>query len=618
MLKSANVHFTRSIAGRVLALIVLVCLSLGLAAFLFPAHGAAASPEVYVSSPTLPLIEWTAEDTMFRPRFPAGIELEEDLRRERGLREEDPEEEAAERRAEQASGLLSTIESITMLEDAALNGYYFIPADPSGAVGPNHVISVVNSAIRWHTTAGVAQNSQRLGMNSSGSIVGSFFESLNPINSLFDPKAYYDTQAGLFLVVVLEKGNSPTTSRILLAVSDDSDPNGTWYYLAINSKVNIGGNDCWADYPSLGVDEQAVYITNNMFTWPGGWGGNRLWIVDKTAFYAGSGGSATIYDPWALAGASGFATTCMVASIFGTAPSGNTGTWLLSYSGLTDGTNEYVGFTRVDNPIASPTFTYTQVNCGNIDNTSVSMPKSSQPGTGVQLEMNDSRALAACYRNNKLYLCAQVVPPSGTDAGQATVHWWKFDSTTPAAITLVDHGNVGGEEIASGTNTAFPSIAVSAADDIAVGFSASGASVYPGSYYAVRSVGDPAGTMQAPVVVAPGVDFYYRAFGGSRNRWGDYTVTAIDPTGTTFWTYNKYALSRGSILGGYPTEDGRWGTRWASFTASSTPAPLAASLTAPNGGESWGFGTAHNITWTATGGTAPITVDLDYSTNSGG
>ena len=68
---------------------------------------------------------------------------------------------------------------------------------------------------------------------------------------------------------------------------------GTWRFLAINSKVNIGGNDTWADYPGIAVDEEAVYITANMFPFTSGSGGVRLWIANKGVSGGWYGGPRT-------------------------------------------------------------------------------------------------------------------------------------------------------------------------------------------------------------------------------------------------------------------------------------------------------------------------------------
>lgn len=47
---------------------------------------------------------------------------------------------------------------------------------------------------------------------------------------------------------------------------------------------------------------------------------------------------------------------------------------------------------------------------------------------------------------------------------------------------------------------------------------------------------------------------------------------------------------------------------------SSGPDPLIVQLTAPNGGENWAGGSQHAISWSATGGTLPISIKLEYST----
>ena len=90
-----------------------------------------------------------------------------------------------------------------------------------------------------------------------------------------------------------------------------------------------------------------------------------------------------------------------------------------------------------------------------------------------------------------------------------------------AALTAVDQGNIGGEDIATGTYTFFPSVAVDAQDNMAIGFSASAPDIFPGAYYTARLATDPVGTVQPSAVSRAGVDQYVRKFGGTSNRWGD-------------------------------------------------------------------------------------------------
>jgi len=386
----------------------------------------------------------------------------------------------------------------------------------------------------------------------------------NPESFTFDPKVIYDQYAQRFLVVTLEHiDNGPTDeqSRIYVAVSEDDDPTGDWYVTSIDTKISIDSNDHWADYPGFAVDEEAVYITNNMFSFNNGsFGGVRFWILDKDetdGFYAGGVADVTIHDPYA--GVGSIATTTQPAHTFGTTPAGM-GTFLVSYSGIYSGSNyDEVQVVRVDNPLGIPTFTQQFISVGDIEDVLALMPDAPQFGSDDKIETNDRRALNAVWRDATLWLATTILG-SDTDDSQATAYWVALDTSTLSNITVADQGSIGGEDIANDTHTFFPSIAVNSRKDVVIGFSASGPGIYPGAYFTTRAVADPAGTTGPSQVVQAGTDYYYRAFGGSRNRWGDYSGTAVDPATECFWVYNEYAMSRGTVTSG--GEDGRWGTAY--------------------------------------------------------
>jgi hypothetical protein len=493
-----------------------------------------------------------------------------------------------------APTLAGTIEGLNFNDDITTSEFGHIPPDPSGAAGPNHVVNVVNTDIEWYTKAGTRQNRQRLGKNST-TATGSFFASLSPANGTFDPKVVYDQYNGRFVVVSLEQvGGAIKTSRLLIAVSDDSDPNGTWFYTAVNAKTNISGVDCWTDYPGLAVDANAIYVTGNEFAFSGtpfsngksSYGGSRLWIISKSGLYSGAAPtSVNIYDPSTLTGGGGF--TMQPAMMYGSAP-GATGTVLVN-SGWSAGATAYLSVIRVNNPLSSPTFTQTFIQLGDVHNTNVTFPADvPQLGTNKTIKSGDARMQSVVWRNNALWAANTINPPSGPDAGTATVHWYKISATSTqvGGVTdtsngnfgsVADQGNVGGEDITSGTSTFYPAITTDSSNNVGIGFSASGPSIFPGAYYTGRLANDPAGTVQPVSTLAAGVDYYYRIFassGGVDNRWGDYSGIAIDPSdGNTFWVYNEYALPRGTVQG---SEDGRWGTRFGKFSfvnpVSATPA----------------------------------------------
>ena len=464
------------------------------------------------------------------------------------------------------------------------NGFRFIPPDPIGAAGKNILVAVVNSMIEARSKGGKLK--WREGLRD-------FYASLNPGSFPFDPKIVYDHFRDRFVVVALEQatGSFPVDpnniSRILLAVSKDGRPNNAsdWNFQAINSKQIIFGSfEGWADYPGFEVDEEAVYITANIFTFVpfGFFGGVRLWIVDKE-FYDGNVSGVSVNDPYANAG---LATTTMPALIHSgddddgddddgdddedsdiTGAGLGIGTYLLSYSGLSDGVDEFVQVVRVDDPLGAPVFTQEFINIGNIEDfVPGPLPDAPQLGSTFGIEVNDRRALDAVWRDNELWMVTTINPNSGFDAGQTTAHWFKLSTANApiGAITLLDQGDIGGEDIALDTYTFFPAVEVNEERSAVFGFSASAASIFAGAYVTGKTVNHPSGTVGSTLILKEGEAPYKRFFGGTRNRWGDYSGASLDPDDDDYvWVYNEFADEQGSPSNGSQgPEDGQWGTAW--------------------------------------------------------
>lgn len=487
-----------------------------------------------------------------------------------------------------------TFEGFGFDDNATENGgFVFIPPDPIGAAGKDRVIAVVNTMIEARNKGG--------GLEWRDSL----FDFFSPLGGAtlgtftFDPKVTYDQYEDRFVVVTLERLNAFVNpdplngSRILVAVSKTGTPlsptAADWDYLAIDSKVTIFVDfgppsgilpiELWADYPGFEVDEEAIYVTANMFAFPpfGGFGGMRLWIVDKGAgsggFYDGGAPAVSAaLDPYAAVGFSFLASTTMPAKVFGAGGvpggAGDIGTFLVSYSSLTDSVTEFAQIIRVDDPLGvggGPFFTHQFVPVGSIEAVPpfVPLPDAPQLGTAALIEVNDSRALDAVWRNNRLWFTTTILPEAGPDAGETTAHWFKFNtSAVPGGfIGLEQQGNIGGEGIAADTTTFFPSVAVNGDGDAKFGFAASAETIYAGAFASGREAGDPPGTTRPAETVHAGEDHYIRTFGGPQNRWGDYSGISLDPSNDDFaWVFNQYADERGTAFGG---EDGRWGTAWA-------------------------------------------------------
>jgi hypothetical protein len=95
-----------------------------------------------------------------------------------------------------------------------------------------------------------------------------------------------------------------------------------------------------------------------------------------------------------------------------------------------------------------------------------------------------------------------------------------------------------------------PSIATNVNGDVVMGFTGSNSVQFAGCYFTGRLAGDPPGQMAVPIQYKTGESSYND---GAGPRWGDYSLTSLDPLDeTTLWTVQEYA---------------RAGNRWGTFVA---------------------------------------------------
>src|SRR2546423_8540783 len=128
-----------------------------------------------------------------------------------------------------------------------------VPPDTHGAVGPNHLMTVLNTQIRIQDRTG--------NILSTTVSMDSFWASLgNP--SAFDPRILYDPYGGRWIFVAAANGNS-ANSAVLIGVSRTSDPTGAWNLFSVDADAS---NATWADFPSVGFNKDWIVVNANMFT----------------------------------------------------------------------------------------------------------------------------------------------------------------------------------------------------------------------------------------------------------------------------------------------------------------------------------------------------------------
>jgi len=458
--------------------------------------------------------------------------------------------------APQISGPVT--ESINYAHDDSLNGWGQSPPDNAGCVGPNHFMLAVNTAIEWY------DKSTRLREYSES--LNTFFAPTSPTD-LFDPRVLWDQYNSRYVVIADEESDTDKTSFIHIAVSQTSNPNDGWYFQRIDTKTNINGTDTWLDFPALGVSSEALYLTGNMFTFSSTFSETRLWIIDK-GLYSGGTSTVSIYDPSTEAGLSSQAFTIQPAHMYGDQPS-NVGAFMFSSEwDDNQGNNDEILIFRVDDPLGNsggPFFDAQFLNPGEIHDNSSGVPEAPQNGSTIKIDFGDDRAQSCVWRDSIFVGAFTVNPSSGSQAGQATNFWFTANTSNLNAVALIQQGYIEGDDIASSTSTGFPAVSINSHGDIGIGFSASAASIYAGSYFTVHQAGDAPGVNQGSFLLHDGVDSYVRTGLPIHvgNRWGDYSSIALDPVDNNdFWVFNQSAWTHGNY-DPFADEDGRWATAFA-------------------------------------------------------
>jgi len=157
----------------------------------------------------------------------------------------------------------STIPRINVLAARRIKSFQglsesiFFPADPVIAAGPNQIVAVTNSTIGIYSKTG----------KKLGSIAFStWFKDIAEVKqaSLFDPKVLYDQYTGHFVLLIDSVRDKDKTAYYLLSVSKTSDPTGEWVIWALSQTLNGRRKvSAWSDFPGLGIDETAIYMTRS-------------------------------------------------------------------------------------------------------------------------------------------------------------------------------------------------------------------------------------------------------------------------------------------------------------------------------------------------------------------
>lgn len=413
------------------------------------------------------------------------------------------------------------------------------PPDANGAVGATQYVQWVNLsyAVFDKATGNVIQ-APRPG-NSIWTGFGGPCETYN----YGDPVALYDRQAGRW-VMAQPVYVAPYTYCI--AVSTTSDATGSYNRYAF-AMPNFN------DYPKLGVWPDAYYGSFNLFQ-GNNFQGAYACAFDRNAMLNGLAATAQCFNNPSQA-------SLLPSDLDGSTPppAGSPDYFLDLDPGTLNALNLFkfhVDFvspanTTFTGPISIPVAAYNEACAGG-----ACVP---QLGTTTQLDsLGDRLMYRLAYRNfgdHEALVVNHSVQPT---AGPVGVRWYEIRSPGNNP-TVYQQGTYAPDA----TYRWMGSMAMDKSGDVAVGYSASSSSIYPGIRYAGRVPTDPLGTLEAEATILQGAGAQINLI-----RWGDYTSMTVDPLDDcTFWYTNEYLPSSGTY---------NWQTQIASFkfpSCGAAPAP---------------------------------------------
>ncbi len=383
------------------------------------------------------------------------------------------------------------------------------PPDPVIAVGNNYVVEAVNKELAVYDKAGNLISEQTF---------SSFFTNQTPPDQIFDPKLAYDQYSDRFIFLAAARNNDYSNSNYMLAVTQSSDPTNlsAWHKYKLTA-VDNGYEQYYIDFPGLGYDEQAIYLTTDKL---GNTNNNypKITILKKSEVYAGSisfrkdfidfhgndGSYPEHLQPMRKFGSSS------KYYLVNTEDAGRIRIW------------------SIQNPISSnPTLSEETTKSLGTYNT---ISDATQEGSSNTIDMGDSRVSDVVCKDGYLY--SAYTAQNTTSNGSMIVY---FKVNTNNNYQLLINGKIE----AANKFYYYPVLQPDNYGNIVFVFNQSSSSDYVGVAWTILYSGNQ--NAETPLWLKEGVASYYNPLSG-KNRWGDYSGAALDPANNQdVWICGEWA-----------------------------------------------------------------------------
>jgi len=463
--------------------------------------------------------------------------------------------------AQKAAAVTLNSPSPSLNFNGVLDNGTLIPPDINGAVGKTYVMETTNQEFRIYTKAGA--------LNSTVTIT-TFFSGTGG-SGYYDPHIVYDPNNDRYVICI--DGNAANgDGGLFLAVSQTGDPTGNWYTYGIDA---LGNASDFLDYPQMGFNNNWIVLTGNDFLAAGGNTG-KIYVFNRANVYSGTEGTLNTFTD---------ATASLLSPAATYDAAQKTEGLVTDWNGSSGG-NGYVRLSTITGTAAAPVYS-TGSTIGVNQPWSETAINATQLGSSNLIEDGDTRIHSCIYRNSALWFTHTVFLPSSTPT-YSGADWWQIN---PSAATVTQFGRIA--DAAGKIFYYYPSLDVNTNGDMVIGYNLSGPSNYVSSAYALHLSTDAAGTLETPVIFKAGIAGYFKDYGSGRNRWGDFSGTAVDPSDNSFWTFQEWANTGNN-----------WATQIAHVPDSGGTAPCAAPT---------GMATSSITNTTATFSWTAVTGALSYN-----
>ncbi|HEV2029128.1 MAG TPA: hypothetical protein VGS16_11465 [Candidatus Dormibacteraeota bacterium] len=368
-------------------------------------------------------------------------------------------------------------------------------------------------------------------------------------------------------------------NHILLAVSSGADlTTASWTQFAIPTTGGTIATDsgCFADYDTPGIDQNGIYIGENMFGGVSPCTGtnykhSNLYVIQKssaltttlhfTPFYNVVTGLFAVETIQGVDSVDSLATGYAVAVKETENPSAHLSVWTITNPGTTAPT--------LSGPTDVAINAETGPRGGVLSANNVASAHPTRP-----MDDLDDRLFSAVIRNGHLWTAHNVGVDSTGNSNATTltrdaVRWY---DVTVAGPTLNQSGTVFDSAASGFQQYWMGTVMVSGQGHVAMGLNRANGTTVVQAGAVGRLAGDALGTMGGFSIFQSSTSDAYDDFAGTpANRWGDYTYTSLDPCDDmTMWTAQEYVAGSAP-----PSAD--WGVAAERLQAPAPATPTSAS-----------------------------------------